>query len=250
MYTCNISKSYSKLNSIYINSDARKDDNFVSNQKVTVTLNNDSDFSVSGKLNANGYLSGMAKLYSVLKLKENVEVKYEIVSDGNLVIHEPALPPDDLEQSIDAKDSSDSQETVFQRKKLKHIHIEPFRPENLNTWEPETEADVYLVFGVLQQYTGYQYCCGTSTKLLDKLGAHYEGVSKPDAILIEDATDRYLIAEWKKDSASFTSNHSKEDIDILVCWNDNAKDKSSLPSKVLELHSIAKIAAETVFKDT
>ncbi len=33
---------------------------------------------------------------------------------------------------------------LFQSKKLKHIHIEPFRPENLNAWEPETESDIYL----------------------------------------------------------------------------------------------------------
>jgi len=62
---------------------------------------------------------------------------------------------------------------VFQAKSLKCIYIEPFHPGNLNTWEPKLETDVYLIFGVLQDFTGYQYCCGSSTDLLRELGANY-----------------------------------------------------------------------------
>ena len=138
--------------------------------------------------------------------------------------------------------------TLFARDNYRHIHLEPFRPENLHTWEPETEADVYLAFGVLQEFTDFQYCCGASKAVLDKLGANYTDSSKPDAILIDRTTDEYLMAEWKKHSSDFKANHKKDDVDVLVCWNDNETQRDALPPQVLALHSVAKIAAQTALQ--
>jgi len=134
---------------------------------------------------------------------------------------------------------------IFQAKTLNRIHIEPFRPESLNIWEPEIEADVYVVFGALQAFTNYQYCRGTSTNLLGKLGASYADTSKPDAILFNRTTDDYLVAELKKCSSDFKLKHKPEDVDILICWLDNETNRSVLPPKVLELHKVAKTAVET-----
>ena len=122
-------------------------------------------------------------------------------------------------------------------------------PENLNDWEPQTEPDVYLVFGVLQKYTEFRYCCGASKALLDKLGAKYEEAAKPDAILIEAITGRYLMAEWKKYSSDFQKNHDKNDVDVLVCWLDNENDKGKLPPRVLALQDIARLKAKIALEE-
>lgn len=88
-----------------------------------------------------------------------------------------------------------------------------------------------------------------SKAVLDKLGATYEGTAKPDAILIDRLSDEYIMAEWKKYSSEFKDNHQPEDVDLLVCWTDNEKDRNKLPAKVLALHTIAKTAAETTLAD-
>jgi hypothetical protein len=240
MHNCKITPSYQELRSLYIGADARKDQNFQTGL-VNVTLNADAAFSIDGTMNTAGYLSGMAKLYKKLDLKVGAEVEYEFNADGSITIHNalpvaPAQPP------------PPQKETVFQTQKLKHIYIEPFRPENLNTWEPETETDIYLAFGVLQDYTDYQYCCGASKAMLEKLGAKYDD-AKPDAILIDRTTDEYIMAEWKKYSSDFKSNHKPDDVDLLVCWTDNEKDRGTLPPRVLALHAVAKTAAETTLAD-
>lgn len=238
MHTCKITPSYISLRSLYIGADTRKDNRFTTG-KVTVTLALDPDFSIEGKMSMDGYLSGMAKLYKKLNLQNETEVQFEFTGDGGLTIHAPAAATPADEPTVG------EQQTLFQKQNLKHVHIEPFRPENLNTWEPETETDIYLAFGVLQDYTDYQYCCGASKALLDKLGAKYNDTSKPDAILIDRTTDEYVMAEWKKHSSDFKTNHKPDDVDVLVCWIDNENEREELPAKVLALHSVAKTAAET-----
>jgi hypothetical protein len=155
MYTCTIKPSYRSLRSLYIGADARTDPKFVTG-KVAVILAADAAFSVEGTMNSAGYLSGMAKLYKQLNLQDGTDVQYEFSSGGVITIHAPAAA------QLPAQQPADQKESVFQAKRLKHIYIEPFRPENLNTWEPENETDVYLAFGVLQDYTDYQYCCAAS----------------------------------------------------------------------------------------
>ena len=240
MHRCKITPSYMELRSLYIGAAARKDENFRTGT-VTLSLAADPDFSIDGTMNAAGYLSGMAKLYKKLSLLDGAELDFEFNAPGSIVVHNelPAAP-------VAAEPLP---ETVFQKQKMKHIYIEPFRPENLNTWEPATETDIYLAFGVLQDYTDYQYCCGASKAVLDKLGATYEGTAKPDAILIDRLSDEYIMAEWKKYSSEFKDNHNPEDVDLLVCWTDNEKDRDKLPTKVLALHTIARTAAETTLAD-
>jgi hypothetical protein len=73
--------------------------------------------------------------------------------------------------------------------------------------------------------------------LLDKLRYTCKR-AKPDAILIERATGQYLMAEFKMASSHFVSNHHKEDVDVLVCWVDDATDRTTLPVVVLALKNL------------
>ncbi len=241
-YETTISPGYIELRSIYVGAAALKDEHLTPGN-VVVLLENDDEFSVEGTLNRRGYLSGMAKLYRMLGLQDGSKLEFSVGDEGNIIIHspkelepggEPAIPPPLPAEA----------HTVFLAKQFKHIHIEPFRPENLNNWEPETETDVYLAFGVLQEFTDFQYCCGVSEALLKSLGANYGKASKPDAILIDRTNDQYLMAEWKKYSSDFKTNHKPEDVDVLVCWHDNEVDRKKLPPRTLALRTVAKKAAE------
>jgi len=190
----------------------------------------------------------MTKLYKRLGLKPGMTIEFEVPSKNTIVVKIPgSMPVAPVVVPVE--------QTVFERKKLKHIHIEPFRPENLRHWEPETETetetetDVYLAFGVLQEYTDYRYCCGASKSLLTKLGAYDESSSKPDAILIDQATDQYLMAEWKMKSSQFSANHHRDDIDVLVCWHDDEADRSKLPNRVVSVLEVAREAAAESLSD-
>ncbi|MCW5202968.1 hypothetical protein VU11_04490 [Desulfobulbus sp. US2] len=249
MYSTTITKSYISMRSLYLGAKARKDENF-STGRTTVTLSNENDFSVEGSLDSQGYLSGMAKLYKKMALKDGDEISFKFSVDGTIVITEViTVYKTDCEDDQTSELEPEEKETVFKRDRLNHIHIEAFRPENLNIWEPETEADVYLVFGVLQDFTDFQYCCGTSISILKKLGANYEDSAKPDAILIDRISEQYLMAEWKKKSSDYKLNHNPDDVDVLVCWTDNEINRDLLPPRVLALHTVAKAAAETALKD-
>ena len=103
-----------------------------------------------------------------------------------------------------------------------------------------------MAFGVLQDYTDYQYCCGASKDLLNTLGANYDDTCKPDAILIDRRDGQYVMAEWKKCSADFKVNQSREDVDILMRWHDNELNRSLLPPVVVALHAVAKKVAGTM----
>ena len=70
-----------------------------------------------------------------------------------------------------------------------------------------------------------------------------EGTSKPDAILIHTESGEYLIAEFKILSSKFDENHHKDDVDVLICWEDEAVNRDELPPVVVELQSVALSAA-------
>lgn len=95
-----------------------------------------------------------------------------------------------------------------------------------------------MVSGVLQDYTNYQYCCGISKSILTSLG-HKQESAKPDAILIDRQTNEYVLAEWKMKSSDFTKNHHKDDVDILIVWIDDEKDRSKLPLETIALKAKA-----------
>lgn len=241
-----IKKSYKEIRVLYVGCDPIRN-YLLSIGKVEIFLNGDKTFSVEGNLNPVGQISGLAKLYRYLNLKEGQIVKFAI-QNGSVVIYEPSRMATDVVPTpvAYAEDQQrDEGQTVFSRKKLKNIFIQPFRPENLNNWEPETETDVYLAFGVLQEYTDFQYCCGASKHILDKLGASYGETSKPDAILIDRTTDEYLIGEWKIRSSDYALNHQPEDVDVLICWlHDETKGPDFLPKRVVSLKDIARTAAQ------
>ncbi|BAZ79762.1 hypothetical protein PN497_16150 [Sphaerospermopsis kisseleviana CS-549] len=65
-----------------------------------------------------------------------------------------------------------------------------------------------------------------------------------DFLLTTSIVNEYLIAELKMKASAFTSNHNKEDIDVLICWEDDAKIKDSLPSKVVVLRDVLEKAIE------
>lgn len=243
-YEATVKPSYIELRSIYIGVAALKDEDLTLGL-ITVLIENDDKFAVEGTLNAHGLLTGMAKLYGKLPLVDGAKLEFVVQDDGTIIVQSPKPLEGAAQQGAD--EAAAAEQTVFEKKQFKHIHIEAFRPENLDNWEPETEPDVYLAFGVLQELTDFQYCCGASKALLAKLGADYEEAAKPDAILIDRKSDRYLIAEWKKLSADFKTNHKPEDIDVLVCWHDNELDRTKLPLRVLALHAVAKKMAETKF---
>lgn len=178
-YEASVTPSYIDLRSIYVGAGALKDEHLTPGT-ITVLIEDDDEFSVEGALNAQGLLSGMAKLYGKLPLAEGTKIKFAIQADGSVIVRSPKPAAGVPAPGAGAAQAS---QTVFEAKNLKHIHIEGCRPENLDNWEPETETDVYLAFGVLQDFTDFQYCCGASKALLTKLGANYEEAPKPDAIL-------------------------------------------------------------------
>jgi len=250
------SGSYVQLRSIYFGADALRPGRLVPG-RITVLIDRDPEFSVEGQLDHRGLLSGMARLYSTLGLQDGDEVVAALPSAGigvsTLVVvgttpsRGPYLAGVPVQNPLHAT-SDLASALVFERRALRHIHIEPFRPESLNHWEPETETDVYMAFGVLAEFTDFRYCCGASIELLRRLGADYSAQTKPDAILIDRRSDQYLMAEWKMRSADYRLNHKPEDVDVLVCWTDEEQDRSILPSVVLPLREIARKAAEVALQ--
>lgn len=203
---------------------------------VRVRVEQREDLDIEGTLNFRGALSGMARIYSALDLKDGDEITYRVESPSEIRI-KPRSP---LALAV-ATPPFTSPQTVFGAKNLKHIHFEAFRPENLLSWKPQAEVDVYMAFGILQEYTEFKYCCGINQAVLNQLGATI--APKPDAVLIDRVTGEYLIAEFETNTSSFGRTHKAEDIDVLVCWEDDEPDKNKLPKRVLSLSDKAREAA-------
>jgi hypothetical protein len=238
-----INETYRKLNSVRLGIEPIKNNKL--NPGILLVKNSaDDDLLLECNYNkANGILSGLAKLYKQGYFNNKTEVEY-IIEDATTIKFTLPIP---LQSEIEAPAVREpvlqENESVFAKRKLKHIHIEPFRAENLKNWAPNAEVDIYMIFGHLEEYTEFKYCCGTNSYLLKKLGYKFDENSKPDAILINRATDEYLIAEFKMKSSQFKVNHHKDDIDVLVVWEDDEPNKPLLPDHVICLSIIAKEAA-------
>jgi len=196
---------------------------------------------IEGTLDKSGFIGGLAKLYRVYRL--DVGDKLLVEYDGAVIKIKPPdakcvrnITPDQQEDVL----ADERVQYVFEQQKLRHIHIEPYAPGNLSSWVPRSEPDVYMVFGALSEYTDYRYCCGINQALIDQLG--YKAETKPDAILIDRTTGQYLMTEFKVNSNEFTSNHHKDDVDALVCWNHNETDLSKLPPIVIDLKRLLETA--------
>jgi hypothetical protein len=193
---------------------------------------------LSGTLTSANFIGGLARMYRVFDIELDDTIQLDFV-DGTIVLAPPLEPPAPAGPIVPvAVPEQQPDDTVFGRKKLKHLLIEPFRHASIKTWTPRTETDVYLVFGTLSEYqlTDYRYCCGASKDLLAQLG--YDGECKPDAIVIDRATSQYLMAEFKMYSSDFKGNHKKEDVDLLICWIDDEKERDLLPPHVLALNPL------------
>jgi hypothetical protein len=238
-----INETYRKLNSVRLGVDPIKQKK-LNPGIIQVKSSADDDLLLECNYNSkNGILSGLAKLYKEGYLTDKAELEYEIEDPGTIKFQ---LEAPEAQQPVAVQEGEQAppeKVTVFAKRNLKHIHIEPFRAENLKNWAPNAEVDIYMIFGHLEEYTEFKYCCGTNATLLKKLGYAFEENSKPDAILINRATDEYLITEFKMKSSQFKSNHVKDNIDVLVVWEDDEGDKALLPDHVICLSTIAKEAA-------
>ncbi len=232
-----ITENYAKMNSIGIGREFSNRNNLQPGQQYSIRILDETaeeELEARGTLTKSYILGGLSILYRnyELTLGDEINVKYD---ESHILITPPAgkrrgtvAPVGSIPGNSMSDIDQQQVRSVFYRKGLKHIHIEPFAEKNFREWTPKTEADVYLVFGAISEFTDYKYCCGASTELLEKLG--YNAETKPDAILIDRATDEYLVAEFKMKSSGFKSNHKKDDIDVLICWVDDEINKDFLPN--------------------
>lgn len=204
---------------------------------VVVRIAGVDGFSDDGKLQRTGILCGMSKLYTRLQLKSGDAIKFQILGPSEILVIPDHAVGD--EAAWPSEEPKDGESCIFSDKRLRPMHIKNFQPENFQDWTPNAEVDVFMAFGVLQTMTGYRYCCGVNASLLKKLGLEVE--PKPDAILIDDETDEYRIAEFEVYSSAFAKHgHKPDHVDVLVVWIDDEKVRSKLPPKVVVLRQVAK----------
>lgn len=209
---------------------------------------NDKEYSVKGMLSKTGIVTGMSELYKFLKLKEDDTIYFDVTDDESIKITRPRF--ENVLYHESNQYSPDATHPIFDVNHYKHIHIQKFQHVNMHEWDPETEGDIYLTFGILQEFTDYYYCCGASQRILNSLGANYQDIAKPDAILVDRSPpSNYRMAEFKKLSSQFKSNHSPQDVDVLICWIHDETDQRNLPPEVVELYQVAHEAAKVFIEN-
>jgi hypothetical protein len=246
-----IQQAHIDLRSLYLPTDFIKTYGLIYKEQYSILIEGSPPSQTEGTLQVTNLIGGLAKMYRAYDLQIEDEVGLDIHNDTVIVVPPPNRLKGSLAAPVAALGASSSisqppvppaSTTVFGRQKLRHVHIPEFEPANLTGWNPETEADVFLVFGMLSEYTDFRYCCGISQDLIDKLG--YRSTTKPDAILVDRATDEYLMAEFKVYSSDFASNHNRDDVDVLVCWIDDSEEKAKLPPRVVSLKELREKAVK------
>lgn len=229
--------SYIELRGINLGKEFIRDNSLQPGQQYPFAITGLEDEDSQGTLDKGGFIGGLAVLYNAFNLEDGDPI--EVSFDGSVI----RLSPPQHKRRSDATPAATTTtpapaapQLVFEDQRLKRIHIEPFAPGNLSRWVPQTEADVYMVFGTLSEYTDYRYVCGASKALLTKLG--YTADTKPDAVLIDRRTDEYLMAEFKMNSKEFAANHKPFDVDVLICWEHNETDMAKLPLRVVGLRGL------------
>ncbi len=241
--TATVRRSYIDLRGLNLGTDFLRETDVTPGQKLGIAIEGLPEVEAEGTINGQGFIGGLAVLYREFELREGdrIGVSY----DGTSVVLSP--PPDRVRvaRGVDTEAAPGVVEyvPVFDRDRLRHVHIERFAPGNLRRWVPQSEPDVYMVFGVLAEKTDYRYCCGVNSQLLQRLGYSTER-TKPDAILMDAASGQYMMAEFKMYSKDFSFNHKPEDVDVLVCWIHDEKDLARLPQMVLELKGLLLKALE------
>jgi hypothetical protein len=229
-----VRQSYIELRGLSLGVGFLRENGLQPGQKYPFAIDGLDNEDAQGTLSRDGFIGGLAILYNAFDLKDGDQI--DVSFDGSVIRLAP--PPEKRKKDTTTTTTSNPAEPllVFEKQRLKRIHIEPFAPGNLSSWVPQTEADVYMVFGVLSEYTDYRYTCGASKFLLDKLG--YSAETKPDAILIDRRTDEYVMAEFKMSSKEFALNHKAGDVDVLICWEHNEMDASKLPPRIVGLRTL------------
>ena len=243
-----IQQTHHDLRNVHLGVDFIRRYNLAYKAKYPILIDGLESPETAGTLQDTNWIGGLAKMYRAYDLHIGDEVGLDF-EDGAVIVIPPANrlkpqapQPAPVQQQGEAAPiqaapaAQVGATTVFSRQKLRHLHVPEFAPANLSGWSPETETDVFLVFGMLSENTDYRYCCGASKSLLADLG--YKAETKPDAILIDRTTREYLMAEFKVYSSDFASNHQREDVDVLVRWIDDAADKAKLPDRVLALKDL------------
>jgi hypothetical protein len=235
MSKARITQGSRSINSLNLGKDFIREHRLIPGQRYPIVVAGMEDIELAGTLQKSGMIGGLAAFYQQFAtLQRDTEV--EIGFDGLAIT---IYPPGTLAPRSIVGSRTPPRDYVLDRKSASHVYIAPYAPGAINTWEPKGEPDVYMVFGRLAEFTSFRYCCAASQEVLDKLGIVIE--PKPDAVLIEQFTDRYLIAEFEVDASRFLQHgHKKEDIDILICWRDDVTDAAArleLP-KVLCLHTL------------
>jgi len=237
-----VQQSYIELRGLNLGMSFVRANGLSPGQKYAMVIEGIEEGDAEGTLDPSGFIGGLSKLYRQYELAVGDEIKVGF-DEGVIRLWPPEGRKRELSVAAEVEEPGvRTTISVFERQRLRHVHIEPFAPGNLSKWEPRTEADVYMVFGALSEYTDFQYCCGASKPLLDRLG--YSARSKPDAVLIDRASDQYLMAEFKMTSKEFSYNHNREDVDVLVCWDDDEQDRGKLPAQVLGLRSLLEKAVK------
>jgi len=225
--TITIRDSYKQISSINLGAAFVKNNSLQPRQQYDIVIEGIADKVFRGTLQPSGLIGGVAALYQHfpgLKDEDSIEAEF---ADGVIRLKPPGTP---------TPPTSGRATYVLDTKNARRVFVQPYTPGALNTWEPKGEPDVYMVFGRLSEFTRYRYCCAASAEVLRQLGIIIE--PKPDAILIEEGTDRYVIAEFEKNASEFLAGgHKKEDIDLLICWTNDLTDtqKGDVP-EVLCLH--------------
>lgn len=246
---------YNPLRAVYLGAESVKALDIPKNKTYNLCVREE-DGRVSrvsrGTLAGSSLLTGMASIFKRMGLVPGMQVRlsYDRAQPDDIVFSFPT--PDAAAAAHAAAEVAaehrPEKKTFFERSSARYIHFEAFRPENHTAWKPEVEVDIYLAFGVLMRFLPYSYCCGVSVDGLRDLGVEnaFEGRSKPDAILIDDETGEYLMAEFKVRSSQFSVNHHARDVDVLVCWENDGG--SGLPERVIALKDFAGMFAADLAK--
>lgn len=252
-----ITPGYARNFVFYLGAEAFGANRFIPRSRVSVSYIDEQGELIeeTGAIQTSGALSGMARFYRILSLPIGATLQLSCSTSMAGVqsarIMQVVKPPG-AEAQQPAAVALPVAAPVLQNLKSRYVHFDMYRPELASDWEPSGEADVYLAFGSLQDYTDYIYCCGVNVQVLRSLGIlscfeerkqqnQIEGI--PDALLIERATRQYLLAEFKMRSSDFKRNHSADLIDVLICWIDDETDRAKLPARTVILRDKAREAA-------
>jgi len=187
-----------------------------------------------GKLGGNNTLSGLSAVLDALGLARDdmIEIEYSPMRQHEIVFSIPR----DQRESDPSHSSKLQNDPVLARHRAAPIQT-GFLGDVGDSWKPELERDLYFAFGLLQDHLPYRFLVGASKRLFKKIGVDVYAAwrAAPDAILVDKNTGVHLVAEFKILSSMFWTNHYAEDVDVLVCWeNDGGR---NLPREVLELKS-------------